>query len=93
VEEKDMWWNLLLLALIGFIAGALARWLIPGRYPRGVLATAALGMAGSLLGGLLSWAFWPAAEGQLHLAGVLMSILGALAALWAYSADARRGRA
>jgi uncharacterized membrane protein YeaQ/YmgE (transglycosylase-associated protein family) len=88
-----MLWNLLLFALIGCIAGAVARWLVPGRYPMGILATVALGMAGSLLGGLLSWVFWPAAEGQLHLAGVLMSILGALAALWAYSADARRGRA
>jgi hypothetical protein len=53
----------------------------------------ALGMAGSLLGGALSWVIWPEAAGQLHLAGLLMSGLGALALLWSYSIYAWRSRA
>ena len=77
--------NLVVFAVIGVLAGAAARVFYPGRQPTRVLATVALGMAGSLLGGLLSWAFWPAVDGQFSSAALLMSALGAVVviALWA----------
>ncbi len=87
-----MFWNLLLFALIGFLVGTAARWLVPGRQPLGILVTMALGIVGSLLGGLLSWVFWPAVDGQFRLAGVLMSFLGTLTVLWPYSLLAGRIR-
>ena len=77
--------NRVVFAVIGLLAGAAARVFYPGRQPTRILGTVVLGMAGSLLGGLLSWAFWPAVEGQFSSAALLMSGLGAVVviALWA----------
>jgi uncharacterized membrane protein YeaQ/YmgE (transglycosylase-associated protein family) len=90
-----MMWNLLVFALIGLVAGGAARLFYPGREPLRILGTMALGMAGSLLGGLLSWVYWPAVEGSFTTGNLLMSVLGALLVLvfWAGVAYARsRGR-
>jgi len=69
--------------VIGLIAGAIARWLMPGPDPMGWLGTIVLGIVGSLVGGtLLNLLF----GGSLELAasGILGSILGALIALWVW---------
>ena len=88
-----MLWDLLVFALIGLLAGAVARWLVPGRQPMGILTTMALGMVGSLVGGLISRVFWPAADDQIHFAGLLMSIVGAVIVLGLYVVYTRRSRA
>lgn len=46
-----LWW-----ALIGLFLGALGRLVVPGRQPIGLLATAAGGVAASLLGGVIAHA-------------------------------------
>ena len=48
---KLVWW-----IIIGVIIGALARLLIPGRQTIGWLATAGVGIAGALLGGIIAHA-------------------------------------
>jgi uncharacterized membrane protein YeaQ/YmgE (transglycosylase-associated protein family) len=48
---KLLWW-----ALIGLAIGALGRLVLPGSQPIGVLATAALGVAAALLGGIIAHA-------------------------------------
>jgi uncharacterized membrane protein YeaQ/YmgE (transglycosylase-associated protein family) len=40
--------------IIGLVAGFLARLIVPGRDPMGFVATLVLGLAGSLIGGLLA---------------------------------------
>jgi uncharacterized membrane protein YeaQ/YmgE (transglycosylase-associated protein family) len=76
-----IWW-----LIIGLIAGALARLIMPGRDPMGIIATILLGIVGSILGGLVSWAIWGAdtAERGFQPAGLLLSILGAIIVLWIY---------
>jgi uncharacterized membrane protein YeaQ/YmgE (transglycosylase-associated protein family) len=74
-------WDLVVFALIGLFAGAAARLLYPGRERMRVLGTMLLGMAGSLLGGLLSWAVWPAVDDQVYVGALLMSLLGAVLVL------------
>lgn len=69
--------------IIGLIAGAIARWLMPGADPMGWLGTIVLGIVGSLVGGtLLNLIF----NGGLELtaAGILGSILGALIVLYVW---------
>ena len=68
--------------IVGLIAGALARLIMPGRDPMGIIATIVLGIVGSIVGGLVSWAIWPAERGQFPRAGLLLSILGAILVLW-----------
>jgi uncharacterized membrane protein YeaQ/YmgE (transglycosylase-associated protein family) len=63
--------------LFGLVAGALARLLYPGRQEMGWLATIALGILGSLLGGLIAYAL-RLGTGPYEPAGWLFSILGAI---------------
>ena len=93
--------DLIVFALIGLLAGAAARLWYPGREPMRVMGTMLLGMVGSLIGGLISWAVWDAADGRLHAGALLTSLLGAVVMLvalpiWSYarsiSAPDPRGR-
>jgi uncharacterized membrane protein YeaQ/YmgE (transglycosylase-associated protein family) len=68
---------ILVLILSGFI-GAIARWAVPGPDPMGVLATIALGFAGSLIGGLLSYFLLGRAG------GIIFAILGSVVILVLY---------
>ena len=74
-----IWW-----LIIGLIAGALARLIMPGRDAMGWLATILLGIVGSIVGGLISWAIWgPETEASgFRPAGLVLSILGAILVLW-----------
>ena len=51
---------LIVLIVMGFIIGALARFLVPGRDPMGVLGTILLGIAGTLVSGFIGRAFFGA---------------------------------
>ena len=68
--------------LSGIIIGALAKFVMPGRDPGGLVVTMLLGIAGALLGGFLgrSVGFY----GPDQSAGWLMSILGAVVLLALY---------
>jgi uncharacterized membrane protein YeaQ/YmgE (transglycosylase-associated protein family) len=68
--------DLIVFALIGLLTGAAARVCYPGREPMKIIGTMALGMGGSLLGGLISWAVWSAVDGQLYPAALLTSFVG-----------------
>lgn len=74
-----IWW-----IIIGLIAGALARLIMPGRDAMGIVATIILGIVGSVLGGLVSWAIWGTDEAGrgFQPAGLLLSIIGAIVVLW-----------
>jgi len=68
--------------LFGLIVGAIAKLLMPGRDPGGILVTMALGIAGALLGGFLGRVLgW---YGPNDGAGFFMSLLGAILLLWIY---------
>jgi len=74
-----IWW-----LIIGLIAGALARLIMPGRDPMGIIATILLGIVGSVIGGLVGWAIWGAdtAGRGFRPGGLILSILGAILVLW-----------
>ena len=76
--------NILSWIIVGLIAGALARLIMPGRDPMGIIATILLGIVGSIVGGLVSWAIWGSDTRGFQPAGLLLSILGAIVVLWIY---------
>ena len=76
--------------LFGLIVGALAKLVMPGRDPGGILITMLLGIAGAVLGGFLGRALGFYGEGEA--AGFLMSFLGAVALLALYRSFAGRRR-
>ena len=71
------------LLVIGLIAGALARLLVPGRQDMSILATLVLGVVGSFLGGFLGYVLFgkDSAGGFLQPAGIIGSIIGAVIVL------------
>ena len=82
------------LIIVGLIAGALARFLVPGRDPMGIGATIALGIVGSFLGGFLADVLFRSdtADRGLNPAGLLGSVIGAVIALLIYTAVTNRRR-
>ena len=74
--------HFLWMCLIGLIAGALAKLIMPGKDPGGVIITMLLGIAGSLVAGFLGRAlgWYEAGEG----AGLIMSVIGAILLLAIY---------
>lgn len=69
-------WFILVLAFEGLIVGALARLALPGPDPMGILATIALGLAGTFTGGVIAWAFLG------HTGGIVFSFIGATLLLY-----------
>ncbi len=82
-----VWW-----LLIGLVAGALARLLVPGRDPMGWGGTLVLGLVGSLVGGFLGDLIGGGND-DFSPAGLLGSILGAVVALLIFRAAVGRRRA
>lgn len=68
---------MLWMIIIGLIAGAIAKLIMPGRDPGGIIVTILLGIAGSLLGG---WLF----GGADNRVGLIGSVVGALILLALY---------
>ncbi len=46
--------NILYWILIGLVAGALGKWIMPGRDPGGIIVTILLGIAGAFVGGFIA---------------------------------------
>ena len=65
------------MIIVGLIAGALAKLIMPGRDPGGIIVTILLGIAGSLVGGFLF-------GGADNRVGIIGSIVGALILLGIY---------
>ncbi|HEX6238174.1 MAG TPA: GlsB/YeaQ/YmgE family stress response membrane protein [Acidimicrobiales bacterium] len=88
-----MIWFIISLAIIGIIAGYLARLLVPGPDPMSFLATMVVGIAGSFVGGFLGWAIFGTDldEGALQPSGIIGSVIGAVIVLLIYNAMTRSG--
>ncbi len=69
-------------AIFGLIVGLVARFLLPGPNPAGLIVTAILGVVGGWLGGQIGRWFGWYKEG--HPAGFLMSVVGAMIWFFAY---------
>ena len=80
--------SLLGTAVFGLIVGALAKLVMPGRDPGGILVTMLLGMAGSIVGGFIGRVLGMYGAGDS--AGFIMSTLGAIVLLTAYRMITRR---
>lgn len=69
-------------AIFGIIVGAIAKLLMPGRDPGGLLVTMLLGIAGAVVAGFIGRALGWYEPGQA--AGFIMATLGAILLLFVY---------
>lgn len=82
------------LIILGLLAGAIARAILPGKQPGGWLATLILGVIGAVLGGWLgSLLFDRGLTEFFDIQTWLLAIVGAIIVLLIYSAVVRRRRA
>ena len=68
--------------IFGLIVGAIAKLLMPGKDPGGIIITMLLGIVGAVLGGFAGRAL--GLYGPNDSAGIFMSILGAVVVLFLY---------
>ena len=78
---------------VGLLAGLVAKAIVPGHAPGGILVTILLGIGGALLGGFIavSLGFSPDAR-TFDLRTILIAIAGAVLILVVYGAVSGRGR-
>lgn len=86
--------TILFYIILGLIAGALAKLILPGKQGGGIIATILLGVAGALLGGLIGNLI---SYGELSLAlnsgifvSLITSVVGAILVLLVYGMIQRR---
>ena len=76
--------------LFGLIVGAIAKLLMPGRDPGGIIVTAIIGVVGALIGTFIGRALWGGAD---YSAGWITAILGSILLLMGYRLVAGRSAA
>lgn len=78
--------NAIIWLILGLVAGALAKFIMPGKDPGGLLVTIGLGIAGSFLGGYLAGVLGIAGSqtGGFSLPSIVTAVIGALVLLIAY---------
>lgn len=76
--------------VLGLIAGALARWIMPDKGPRGILVTAVIGVTGAFLGGWIGTGIGLGSVRGFDLVSLFLATVGAAVLLLLY--HALRGR-
>lgn len=83
--------DIIWMLVIGLVIGAIAKLLMPGSDPGGFIVTALIGVAGSMIAGMVgrSAGWYRAGEP----AGFIAAVIGAVALLAVYRMVVRRGAA
>jgi uncharacterized membrane protein YeaQ/YmgE (transglycosylase-associated protein family) len=71
--------SILLYVLVGAVVGVLARFLVPGEDPLGIVGTIVLGVIGAVIGGWLAGAVFEDTEGVDWIASIVVAVLLVLA--------------
>lgn len=79
-----MLWFIIVMLVVGAIAGFLARLLVPGPDPMGFWATILLGIIGSFVGGFLGYVLLGSGTRAIQSSGIIGSIIGAVIVLLIY---------
>ncbi|TCK66478.1 putative membrane protein YeaQ/YmgE (transglycosylase-associated protein family) [Curtobacterium sp. PhB136] len=91
-QEDTVLGLIISLIIIGLIAGALARLIIPGKQHISILMTIVLGIVGSFVGGFLGFLIFQhdPMDGFFQPAGIIGSVIGAVIVLFIYTRFAGR---
>jgi uncharacterized membrane protein YeaQ/YmgE (transglycosylase-associated protein family) len=82
--------SILAWIIVGLIAGALARFAVPGEGPGGLIGDLIIGIVGAIIGGWLFNAFGHVGATGINLYSVLVAFIGAVILLFILRAFASR---
>ena len=75
--------------VLGLVAGAIAKALMPGRDPGGIIVTMLIGIVGAFLGGYLGNMITGAGLNGFSLWSIILAVVGAMLLLWIYRLTTR----
>ena len=70
--------------VLGLLAGLIAKWIMPGKDPRGCLVTIVVGIVGALLGGFLATKLGFGGLSGLDWRSLVIAVLGSMLLLFIY---------
>lgn len=70
--------------VVGLIAGVLAKWIMPGRDPGGIIVTILIGIAGGIVGGWIGSALLGVGMSGFNIGSILVATAGAILLLFLY---------
>jgi len=83
--------GLLTWILLGLIVGALAKWIMPGPDPGGIIITILIGIAGAFVGGLVGTFLGLGSISGFNFGSLALATGGALVLLWGHRQLRGRG--
>ena len=79
--------------VLGLVAGLLAKWIMPGPDPGGIIVTVLLGIAGAVVGGMIATSLGYGAMSGFDIRSLMIAVGGALLLLVGYRLIANRALA
>jgi len=76
--------NILAWIIMGLIVGVIAKWIMPGKDPGGIIITICLGIAGAFVGGYIGSFLGIGSVSAFNIASFLLAIGGAILLLVLY---------
>jgi uncharacterized membrane protein YeaQ/YmgE (transglycosylase-associated protein family) len=83
--------GILLWAVFGLIAGAIAKFLMPGKAPGGIILTIILGIVGAIVGGFIGTQLGFGDISGFDVRSMLLAVGGGVLVLFIYGLLTRRG--
>ncbi len=85
--------SILLFLIFGLIVGIIARWIVPGTGPGGILGDLIVGVIGAFIGGYIYRFFGHVGVTGFNLPSLVCAVIGAIVLLWVLRAISGRPRA
>ncbi len=76
--------------VLGLIAGAIAKALMPGKDPGGIIVTMLIGIAGAFIGGFIGNAITGSGLNGFSMWSIVLAVVGAMLLLWVYRLSTRQ---
>lgn len=74
--------NLIYWALFGLLAGAIAKYIMPGKEASGWIMTLVLGIVGSIVGGFLGTLLGLGDVNTINIGSLILAVVGAMIVIW-----------
>lgn len=81
--------SILAWVVLGLLAGAIAKAIMPGRDPGGIIVTMLLGIVGAFIGGFLGSLIAGSGINGFSLWSILLAVVGSMILLWLYRTSMR----